>query len=145
MPSSTLDSGLAGLRERVYQGAAAGLDDAAQAMQATAQATTAYHGVTGATRAGTVAFVVGAGVESGGVFNEAVAAVRDANPDHVDTSGGGTIGDNELAIVLTVPTDYQVKLEIENAGARAFLGDALNAHAPEATAAAARGIAGVLR
>jgi hypothetical protein len=131
------------MRELVIQGAAEGLGTGAQAMQQDAQTTALYQGVTGATRAGTVAYV--AGVEGSDGFEEAVANVRELNPDHVLAQTVEALGPDELAVVLTVPTDYIADLITKNAGAQDFLGPTLTAHATRLTAAAARGIVGKLR
>lgn len=133
------------MRDRVIQGAAAGLDQGAAAMQEDAQSTDSYKGVTGATRAGTVAYVAGAGVDSSGVIAAAAEAVRDHNPERVLLQQVGSVGDDELAVVLTVPSDYIDIIEGNVGGAEAFLGPTLEAHAERLTAAAAQGIAGVLR
>ncbi len=133
------------MRDRVIQGAAAGLDQGAAAMQDDAQATDAYAGVTGATRAGTVAYVAGAGVDSSSVLAAAAAAVQDHNPEHVLLQQVDSVGDDELAVVLTVPSDYIDIIEGNVGGAEAFLGPTLEAHAERLTAAVAQGIAGVLR
>jgi len=142
---SDITRGLQRMRELVMQGGAEGLTEGAQAMQADAQVTALYQGVTGATRAGTVAYVAGAGAPGSGALDAAAAAVRELNPDHVLVQVVEAIGPDETAVVLTVPTDYIADLVTKNAGAQDFLGPTLTAHAMRLTAAAAKGIAGKLR
>jgi hypothetical protein len=128
----------------IIQGAVFGLTAGAAELQAADRATSAYVGVTGATRAASVCFVAGEGVESSGIFAAAVAEVESHNPAHVEVNSV-PIGDDELAVILTTPTDYAIHLERNYAGARAHLGPTMDAHAPSLTQHAAEGIAGVLR
>ena len=134
------------LPELVAQGAAAGLDEVAPAVQASllAAARAKIRGQTGATFAGVVVYVGGAGVESTGVFQQAVAAVRDRNPAHVQVESIEGGGPDELVVVGTVPTDYQEGLETGLAGDKGFLGE-MDGSSAQLLAGAARGIAGVLR
>lgn len=131
---------LDGLKARAQQGAAAGLDAAAPAVQSVllSAARAKIKGQTGATFAGIVAYVTGAGIESSGVFQEAIEAVRDRNPAHVYIEDISVGGPDDVVLVATVPTDYQITLE--QVIDKGFLG-ALDGEASTLQDAAARGIA----
>lgn len=119
-----------------------GLRQAAADAQAAMQQTSAHGDQTGATRAGYRAYVVGGTLlnEAAAVaaLNSAVAAVEVRNPGHSATSEG-TIGAESWGVVLTCPTDYQEKLEVENAGEKAVLAPTFAAYVDEFTARAAEG------
>jgi hypothetical protein len=119
-----------------------GLSNAAADAQSTMHQTTAHRDVTGATRAGYTAYVIGPTlVDQAGALqaiNSAVAAVEAKNPGHSATAGL-PIGDESFGVVLTCPTDYQEKLETENAGEKAVLAPTFAAFADEFTARAAEG------
>ncbi len=145
---SDFDQVIAALRhlgDLVMQGAAEGLSEGAEAMEADAQDTDSYKGVTGATRAGTVAYVVGGGIDQGDKLGQALADVEAKNPGRGLIQQAGTVGDDEVAVVLTVPSDYIDIIEGNVGAAQAFLGPTLEAHAERLAAAAARGIAEKLR
>lgn len=130
------------LPELAAQGAAAGLDGAALGVQAELLSTarSKIKGYTGATFAGLVVYVTGAGVDSSSVFQAAVEAVRDHNPAHVSVESISLEGGpNDVHIVATVPTDYQALLERGVAGDKGFLTE-LDGHATALQDAAARGI-----
>jgi hypothetical protein len=137
--------GLERMRDLAWQGAVEGLTKGAEAMEGDAQATDSYKGVTGATRAGTVAYVVGGGADQGDRLGQALEAVEDKNPGRGQLQQVGTVGDDEIAVVLTVPSDYVDIIEENVGAAQAFLGPTLEAHAERLAAAAARGIAEKLR
>jgi hypothetical protein len=119
------------------QRAARGLAVGAQAMQATMQQTTAYNDDTGATRAGTVAYVVTPQDDGSAAVGDAVAAVEAENLGRSATGRGTLPG--EIGVVATVPTDYQRHLEVMQAGAHAVLAPGLTAHADALTRHAAEG------
>lgn len=129
----------------VLQGAAQGLIEGAEAMEQDAQGTDSYKGVTGATRAGTVAYVVGGGVDQSDKLAAALEAVEDKNPGRGLVEQAGTVGDDEVVVVLTVPSNYIDIIEGNVGAAQAFLGPTLEAHAERLAAAAAKGIAEKLR
>lgn len=131
---------LDGLKAKAQQGAATGLDTAAPGVESVlrAAAQAKIKGQTGATFAGIVAYVAGAGIDSSGVFQEAVEAVRDRNPAHVFTEEINVGGPDDIVLVATVPTDYQVILE--QVVDKGFL-EALDGEASTLQDAAARGIA----
>jgi hypothetical protein len=119
-----------------------GLRAAAEEAQRDMQATTAHGDVTGATRAGYVAYVVGGSLVDEAVaaqaLGSAVAAVERLNPGQSATAEA-TIGTESWGVVLTCPTAYQPDLETENAGLRAVLAPTFAAVVNELTERAARG------
>lgn len=120
------------------QRAARGLAGGAAEAEAAMQATQAHGDVTGATRVGYRAYVVGPGQDGAAELAGAVADVEAKNPGHSATSTG-RLGEGNLGVIITCPTDYQYELEVENAGQRAVLGPTLDAYHGELTARAARG------
>jgi hypothetical protein len=118
---------------QVQRSAAAGASEAEAAMQATL----AHGDVTGATRAGYRAYVVGPGQSGAAELAGAVDAVEAKNPGHSATSHGHLTGD--VGVIFTCPTDYQRDLEEEEAGKKAVLGPTFDAYRDELTARAARG------
>jgi hypothetical protein len=128
-----LDAYEAHVLAQVRRGASAGASEAEQAMQSTL----AHGDVTGATRAGYRAIVVGPGQSGASELAGAVAAVEALNPGHSATSSGRLAGD--VGVIFTCPTDYQADLEQQQAGKKAVLGPTLDAYRDELTARAARG------
>lgn len=106
------------------------------------RATQAHGDVTGATRAGYAAYVVSDAVvdqaSAAAAIQRSVSDVQALNPYHVATVEG-SLEVEGFGVVMTCPTDYQEKLETENAGAKAVLGPTLQANADVLTARAARG------
>lgn len=123
---------------QIRRGLRAAASDATAAMCQT----TAHGDVTGATRAGYTAFVVGpALVDQAGALqaiNAAVRAIEDKNPGRSATSTG-QIGAESFGVVFTCPTDYQQDLEERNAGEKAVLTPTFAAYVDELTARAAEG------
>jgi len=119
-----------------------GLRAAAAEAQRDMQQTTAHGDVTGATRAGYVAYVVGGSLVDEAAatqaLGQAIAAVERLNPGESATSQG-SIGADSWGVVLTCPTTYQQDLETDNAGLRAVLTPTFAAVAPDLTERAARG------
>lgn len=132
-------------KRRSLEAARRGAKEGAKILQQNAESTTAYRGITGATRTSTIAGVLGPewGSEFDSAYNVA-DLLLDGNTEHdgkpYRTSIPGPTDPDDIVIVLTVPTDYIVKLETENAGAKAFLGDALNEEAGEITRVIAEAI-----
>jgi hypothetical protein len=120
----------------------AGLRVGAADAEAQLHATQAHGDITGATRAGYAAYVVSdATVDqaaAAAAIQRSVSAVQGLNPYHVDTAEG-SLGVDGFGVILTCPTDYQVLLETENAGAKAALGPTLQTVADSLTARAANG------
>lgn len=128
-----------------------GLQAGAGDIEATAQATTAYDGMSGATRAATIAYVVGAGLDEGTQADAAYTAAAGLLTGFTGHAGQPMLvsipGPNPdvAEIVLTVPTDYILDLETERAGEKAFIADALIAGAPGAFDAVVRALGAVWR
>jgi hypothetical protein len=99
------------------------MEAGAELLQGVAVATDAYQDDTGATRAGTVAYVASARGGGATAVRRAAAEVRrlrfDDNQVELDQVAGPT--GHDLTIVLTVPTRYVLDLETERAGAHAFI------------------------
>lgn len=110
MPSQTLN--FDALRAAVLDGARRGLDDGAEALAAAAEAGGDFRNQTSAERGGTVAYVPGV---SDGLFSQAVAIVEARNPTGLEVSAEHT--DADAVVVLTSPTSYAAKLEVERGGA----------------------------
>lgn len=126
---------VATLAERgILAGLRRGMDD----LEAVAKRTTAYRGMSGATRASTVGYVAGTpdGRERFAAAYAAAAELltdfqgHDGRPFRVSESA---IDDTTIVGVLTVPTDYIDHLEFDAAGAKAFLGPTLAAGAANVT------------
>ncbi len=96
------------------------------------------HGATGATRAGSVAYVVTPGDSGSSALGAAVSAVEALRPGASATSSG-TLAPGAIGVVITVPTNYQASLEVDNAGAQAVITPTLNAYADALTRHAANG------
>jgi hypothetical protein len=142
---NTIDPLLKGLDkylEFVETRAATGLRAAAHDVTVQLKSTTAHGDVTGATRAGYVAYVVGADLLSQGqalqALNMSVAAVAARNPGE-SAVAPGVIGGESIGMILTSPTTYQQNLETDNAGQRAVLGPTLQAVADDLTRRAIEG------
>lgn len=128
-----LDALIPLIKHKAVEGATRG----AAVLQDDAQATSAYYGMSGATRASTVAYV--ATSEDDG-SSKAQAALSRAtgllsgftghNGAQLLEDSGASVTIDQIKIVLTVPTDYIVKLETETGGQKAFLGDTLDSAAP---------------
>jgi hypothetical protein len=133
-----LDAFVARQEAKISRGLRAAASDAQSAMQQTS----AHGDVTGATRAGYRAYVVGGSLVDQAValqaISSAIAVVEAKNPGHSATSEG-TIGPDSWGVVLTCPTDYQRELETENAGEKAVLAPTFAAFQDEFTARAAEG------
>lgn len=141
MSIQTLIDNLDTFRDLSYAGIRRGLHRMAPQIETSLVETTAHGDITGATRASYSARVVGFGETGAARFGQAVAAVETLNPGHVATEPISMAGPG---IVLDTPTDYQHKLETENAGAKATLGPTLGAFANLITAAVAAGSAEAL-
>lgn len=122
--------------------AKAGLRAAAVDTTALLKATTAHGDVTGATRAGYIAYVVTDDLLGQAMalhaLNRSVAAVEALNPGE-SAVGSGRFGPDSIGVVLTSPTTYQDKLETEYAGMKATLGPTLQIVATDLTRRAAEG------
>lgn len=119
-------------RDAVLRGAMNGLDVGAQALQVTAESGGDFHNQTEAERGGTVGYVPGV---SDDLFHQAVEIVAARNPTGLEVNGEST--DADAVLVLTSPTSYAAKLEIEHGGAFA---NALAQHANGVAQALADGV-----
>jgi hypothetical protein len=115
-----------------------GLEAGADIIEADAAQTTAYRGMSGATRASTIAYVADVGdrgdAEILSAYN-AAAGLLQGFQGHEGQPHLGLVrgpGAHEAWIILTVPTDYILSLETEAAGEKAFLADTLHQDAPQA-------------
>jgi len=126
------DFGLANFRRLMAQTQASfrpGMEAASDPIESAAAATTAYAGMSGATRAATIAYVADSEdtgtAEIVAAYNAAAGRLQgfaghEGQPYLADVPGPGA---HETWIVLTVPTDYISDLEHESAGEKAFLAD----------------------
>jgi len=114
------------------------MEAAADPIESTAAATTAYAGMSGATRAATIAYVADAEdtgtAEIVAAYNAAAGRLQgfqghEGQPYLADVPGPGP---HQTWIVLTVPTDYIGDLEHDSAGEKAFLADSGFGQAPQA-------------
>lgn len=125
-------------QQQALQAAKIGARAAARLLQQNAESTTAYSGITGATRASTIAYVADANgaAEFDTAYNVA-SLLLEGNTQHdgqvYRAPTAGPPRDDDILIILTVPTDYIRLLETENAGRKAFLKDALVEEASEMT------------
>lgn len=119
------------MQRQIEQAAVDGLRQAAGEVTAFLQASDAYGDQTGATRAGSIAFVVTPEDDGSGEFNAAYGAVAELNPGHAYAEDAEGPGPDELMLVATVPTDYQQHLETANAGDHATLRPAMEALGPQ--------------
>lgn len=121
-----------------------GLEQGAGLIQDAMVATDAYVGMSGATRAASIAYVTSAddpnSADIAAAYNTAAGQLQGftghaGQPFLTDAPGPGP---NEAAIEATVPTDYIITLEQDNAGEKAFLADSLQQQAPAAFDAVVR-------
>ena len=142
MSTQPLLDGLDKYLEFLEQRASDGLNAACVDATASLKATTSHGDITGATRAGYVAYVIGGSIideaKALQALNTSVAAVEALNPGESAT-GSGVIGADSIGAVLTSPTTYQQYLESEYAGMKATLGPTLAVEASEFTRRAAEG------
>lgn len=122
-----------------------GLQKQAAIAQSEMKATSAHGDITGATRDSYRAFVIGGShtgaSESASGYAAAQAAIAGAVVSHggaaLSQDSGVHLGPDERGVILTSYTDYQDKLETDNAGAKAVLTPTLQANALAFTQAAA--------
>ena len=128
------------LEHLVPEGAVEGLRLGAQDLQDDLQATGAYHNQTGATRAGTVAYVVGGGYSGVDRLHAAAGEVEALNPGHSQATPAGDVPDDTISVIATSATAYAKDVETARAGERAFLGPGMLQHGQRLTQAAVEGI-----
>jgi hypothetical protein len=123
-----------------------GLQKQASIAQAEMEATTAHGDITGATRDSYRAFVIGGSHTGASEAASGYAAARAAIGNAITTHGGQALsqdsgvvlGPDERGVLMTSYTDYQDKLEIDNAGQKAVLAPTLQRNATAYTQAVAR-------
>lgn len=100
----------------------------------------AHGNVTGATHANYAAIPVYAafGETGASTLQSQVSVVESLNPGTSDTEPL-TLPDSVIAVILSSATDYQYKLETENAGQKAVLGPTIAGAGDDFTRAAAEG------
>jgi hypothetical protein len=137
---AALYAGLDRLLETIDRVTDVGLGRGAAHFQGVAQATTAYVGMSGATRGSTTGYAVSAtrdgSAEAAAGFASAQAALTGFTGHQgkaVSEDSGVVLPPDSKGIILTSFTNYIDKLEIENAGAKAFLGPTLNSEADVVT------------
>jgi hypothetical protein len=128
-----LDALIPQIKAKAVEGAQRG----ATVLQEDAQATTAYFGQSGATRASTVAYVATTEDDGSSKANAALAIAEQLLDGFKGHDGaqlledsGESLSPDQVKIILTVPTDYIKALETDNGGQKAFLGDTLDNAAP---------------
>lgn len=130
---------LRGLQQQVPQSLAAGADAGAALIERTMADTDVYVGMSGATRASTVAFVATPDDPGDIAPLEALATAESllngftghqGQPELNDTPGPAA---GHVWIVATVPTDYAVSIVAERGD---FIGDAVLSEGPAAAQAA---------
>lgn len=113
-------------------------------VEAHMQATHSYRDVTGATRAGTVAFVVTREDDGSAAFDHARSAFNQESPGRsYSTTGPEADAETPIMILATVPSEYVLSIEQDRGGARAFIGPAIDALGPVVWAEVERELAGV--
>ncbi len=137
---SELLAGLTGLLAHVDRGTDAGLAIGAAGMEADMKATQAHGDQSGATRDSYTAYVVGPNRDGSAEAAEGYSAAAAALTGFTGHAGkalkedsGVVLGEGEKGIILTAFTDYQDRLEIDNAGEKAVLGPTLQADAEAVT------------
>lgn len=114
-----------------------GLANDARAITDELKQTTAHGDVTGATRAGYIAFVVGEGETGASALAGAVAAADALNPGMTATAPV-TVG-TRLGVIVTDVMSYGPERETEHAGQKATLGPLMPRIAAGLTQSAAAG------
>ena len=128
--------GLDRLKRVSLQGHLDGLKGAAAGVTLDMRQSPAHGDVTGASHANYAAYAVGLGETGTTEFNRAVRAVETLNPGH---SARSSVAVKGIGVVITSATDYQDKLETENAGQKAVLTPTVQASGTRFTQAAASG------
>lgn len=114
-----------------------GLSKHAAIVEGQMQSTTAHGDITGATRASYRAILIGGphtgSAEATSGLNAAISAIASSLTDHggrpASQDSGVVLGPEDRGVMHTAYTDYQDKLETENAGQKAVLAPTLQANA----------------
>ena len=143
--------GLDDLEDDSIEGLYEGLQDGAELYEQGMKETTAYQGMSGATRTSSVAYVVSPNRNDFAKIEQAHAAAVALLSNFSGHEGKPMLedrpdpGNDSLMVVGTVPTTYQAKLETLNAGAKAFVGPELDKTAGQIFEAANNGVRRRLR
>jgi len=147
-----LYTGLERLLARIDQVTDTGLARGADHLEQVARATSAYEGMSGATRASTTAYAIGPNSDGSAEATQGFAAAVDQltgftghQGQAVSQDSGVVLGPDEKGIILTVFTDYIDLLERELAGDKAFLGPTLASEDTTVTAIVAEASREALR
>lgn len=133
-----LEQGLDKLLRTIDQSHDAGLGAGAALLEAVDKSTTAYLGMSGATRASSFAAPLDErySAKAQAAYSEAaslLAGFQGHSGKPLLEDSGVSLGVGEKGIILTTPTDYAADLEIERAGEKAHLGPTMSAEAGEVT------------
>lgn len=127
-----LYTGLDRLLATIDEATDTGLERGADHLEAVAQATTAYVGMSGATRESTTAYVIGPGKDGSTEAAEGLAAAQAAlagfsghQGQPLSQDSGVVLGSDQKGIILTSFTSYVDILEREDVADKAFLGPTL--------------------
>lgn len=120
-----LDAQLEELERRVTEDIKRAMEQIAPAVQDAAQATTVYNNVTGATRASTVAYVLGLGDAYHPSFFLAFNEAESLNPGHGDPDPPRPPLPGEITLYVLSATDYSKWLNERRGSASAYLLDAI--------------------
>lgn len=132
-----LIAGLDRMRNAALDGARDGMKGPAAGVTFDMRDSPAHGDQTGASHANYAAYVVGRGETGALAVAASITAVETLNPGHV--ARGHVSIETELGVVITSFTDYQDKLETENAGAKAVLTPTVAQSGARFTRAAANG------
>lgn len=130
--------GLTAAMDKSRQGQKRGLQDLCNLLTTAMGQDPAHGDVTSASHTNYAAYVVGDGETGEEVTDSQVAVVEALNPGHSST-GPLEVPDGAIGAVLSSATDYQRKLETENAAQRAVLGPTIQGSAEDFTRYAAEG------
>ena len=129
---SRLDALILDVKRKAVEGAERG----ARVLEDDAQATNAYAGMSGATRASTVAYVATTEDDGSNRLNQAYIAAEQLldgfkghNGAQLLEDSGESVNADQVKIMLTVPTDYIRAMETDNGGQKAFIGDTMDSGA----------------
>ena len=131
------------LAKHATAGAFTGAEHGADLIEGEMAATTVYRGMSGATRASTVAFAAthddSNDSEPIGAYNTAAGRLQGftGHNGQPELNTIAAVPEHDVWIVATVPTDYAINLVIERGD---FIGDAVIGQGPAAFAAIAAGI-----
>lgn len=122
MAVNTIDEGLVAFERQMQDTVYRALQAASDQIQARMQATDVYQNVSGATRAGSVAYALSPdGTADLAPFRDAASQVVARRPGEGVTYALPNPPDNVGMVVVTVPTRYQIHLETSHGGRRSVI------------------------